>query len=289
MKTAIETITPSVARVMLQNNTSNRPIRNGHVETLRLSFERGEYVPTHQGIAFADDGSLIDGQHRLTAISLLPEGSKFQMLVTHDLPREFVFPVVDATQAKRSASDALGISNQLGQTASFFAKLYQTDRAGVTPTFVAPFADWIAPEMDSLLAFCAATSKTWSSGPVRAACVLQMKDGHADYALMVYRAMVTFDIESMPAVARSMLKAWQAGNVRASSGANEIFAKCLKMFNPKSRNLSLVRVDQAAVIAEVRERMEREVMGRNKRKAPTIDRGAKGVSRLHFSALNNAA
>lgn len=289
MKTTTENITPAIARVLLEHNTSNRPIRNGHVETLRQAFERGEYVLTHQGIAFAKDGSLIDGQHRLTAISLLPDGSVFPMMVTRGLDRECVFPVVDATQAKRSASDALGISKALGETAGFFAKIFQGERIGMTPSYVSPFADWIAPEVETLMAFCPTTAKTWSAAPVKAACVLQMKDGQRDYALALYRALVTFDIDNVPPVARGMLKAWQAGNVRASAGAYDLFSKSLRMFNPKNRNLTVIRVDQSSLITEVRERLARDVMGIHKKMAPTIDRGAKSVSRRHFSLLNNAA
>jgi|GEM_PF-865990 len=61
-------ITPAIAEILLRGNTYNRPIRKPHLTTLVRAIKNGEWVMTSNGIAFADDGQLIDGQHRLMAI-----------------------------------------------------------------------------------------------------------------------------------------------------------------------------------------------------------------------------
>lgn len=61
-------ITPAMAEILLRGNKHNRPLRRAHLNTLVRAIKRGEWIMTGNGIAFADDGQLIDGQHRLMAI-----------------------------------------------------------------------------------------------------------------------------------------------------------------------------------------------------------------------------
>jgi hypothetical protein len=70
MHTRIETITPEKAQEYLGKNTHNRKLRQKHVESLANEIRNGNWVVTHQGIAFSDTGELIDGQHRLAACIL---------------------------------------------------------------------------------------------------------------------------------------------------------------------------------------------------------------------------
>lgn len=62
-------ITPAMAADFLKRNTRNRPLAPRDVARYRRDLERGNWITTHQGVAFALDGTLIDGQHRLTAIA----------------------------------------------------------------------------------------------------------------------------------------------------------------------------------------------------------------------------
>lgn len=290
MKTEVVHINPILARQWLTMNDKNRAIRASHVETLRQSFLRGEYVQTHQGIAFGTDGHLIDGQHRLNAIALLPDDMSFPMLVTWGLPRETAFPVVDATQAKRTVSDVLGISRPLGECGTFLAIVYGgRGRSGVTPTFAAPFAAYLEPELSDLLAFCGTARKTWAAAPVRCAAVLSMKDGNTDYVKAVYRAMVLAEFDFMPPVARALFRAHLAGSISAAA-SNDIYARSVKLFDPRFANLSKVQIsDVTQVMAELRERLSREVMeAEAKKEAPAKARGANGVYTMDSKAAARA-
>lgn len=64
----LELVTPARAEQLLAGNTHNRPVSKAYVRELRRELEEGRWKPTHQGVAVADDGSLLDGQHRLMAI-----------------------------------------------------------------------------------------------------------------------------------------------------------------------------------------------------------------------------
>lgn len=276
MKTQVMMVTPKMARDWLKSNTKNRPIRNGHVETLRASFERGEFVHTHQGIGFDAEGTLIDGQHRLTAISLLPDGMSFPMNVSTGMDRDSVFPVVDAIQAKRSTADALGLDRGLGEVANFLAKLYAARSNAITPVFAQPFADWAYANLLDLTQFCPRKCRTWSSAPVRSAAVVSIKVGtDPDYVKLVYRSLVAADFSTMPPVVQALYRSHMSGKVRAAA-SYDIFARCLKVFDPKYSKHSKVQVnDQAKVVSSVRELLQGEIFG-TKKKAPVIA-GAKKV------------
>lgn len=81
--TKLQTISPQMAASFLKDNTSNRKIRMAHVNRLKTEILSGRWMITHQGIAFDEDGKLLDGQHRLLAIQAA--GKSVQMLVTRGI------------------------------------------------------------------------------------------------------------------------------------------------------------------------------------------------------------
>ena len=80
----LEEITPDVAKAYLEHNKRNRKIKTKTVESYARDIMRGNFVTTHQGIAFNNEGELIDGQHRLLAI--VAANKSVQMMVTRGLP-----------------------------------------------------------------------------------------------------------------------------------------------------------------------------------------------------------
>ena len=68
MKVSILKVTPAIAKKYLASNTSNRKTNNNQLNMIVRSILAGKWRLTHQGIAFYDDGTLADGQHRLQAI-----------------------------------------------------------------------------------------------------------------------------------------------------------------------------------------------------------------------------
>lgn len=114
MHTRIETITPEKAQEYLQKNKNNRVLRQKHVEFLAGEIRNGNWVTTHQGIAFSDTGDLIDGQHRLAAIT--KAGVPAQMLVTSGVTangKSFKAQDIIDRGALRSLADQLSISTGL--------------------------------------------------------------------------------------------------------------------------------------------------------------------------------
>ena len=283
MHTEIINVTPKLAREYLTRNTRNRALRSAHVERLRASFERGEYVMTHQGIAFSSDGTVADGQHRLEAIAQLPDTFSFPMLVTTGLRHEDAFPVIDIVQANRNVSDVLGVDKRVADVGTFFCRIAVGN--GSTPTQIAPYIALIEGPTYELMSFCGRSVKTWSSAPVKAAAVYSLMTGiDADYVKLMYQCLVSADFGSMPPVISSLFRAHLGGRVRAAD-AYDLFVRCVRAFNPKNADSTKIQIkDQAASVAIVRAWLEAQMAKKN---APA-KAGAKEVKARTNSILRAA-
>jgi hypothetical protein len=105
MDLTVETITAKQAEKYLQFNTSNRPLRKSLVTQYAKDMAAGNWKLTHQGVAFNCDGTLLDGQHRLSAI--VESGATVQMLVARGVDSRNQLVMDD--HAKRNAGDALSL------------------------------------------------------------------------------------------------------------------------------------------------------------------------------------
>lgn len=61
-------VTPALAAEWLTRNPQNRALRETTVDSFARDMLTNNWSPNHQGVAFAEGGDLIDGQHRLAAI-----------------------------------------------------------------------------------------------------------------------------------------------------------------------------------------------------------------------------
>lgn len=108
MNTQIVMVTPQMAKVWLEKNPCNRPIRMKVVDAFARDMKCGKWLLTHQGIAFDEDGNLLDGQHRLSAVAL--SGCSVLMEVTTGLPRASMIAVDGGSI--RDFRDAIVIDNK---------------------------------------------------------------------------------------------------------------------------------------------------------------------------------
>lgn len=76
----IESITPKVAKVYLNTSDQTPRIWKARAKRFADDMRKGNWVLVHSGIAFGNDGRLIDGAHRLAAI--VESGVTVQMVVT---------------------------------------------------------------------------------------------------------------------------------------------------------------------------------------------------------------
>lgn len=78
-------ITPEMASDLLEKNHYNRPLNRVKVFRMVNDIISGNFEITHQPIGIDEDGQLVDGQHRLTAI--VESGMPVDMFVAYNAPR----------------------------------------------------------------------------------------------------------------------------------------------------------------------------------------------------------
>jgi len=123
-------VSPSLARDWLGKNWDrNRLIRDSRVTDWEREMVAGRWRVTHQGIAFNKDGTLIDGQHRLTALAGCPDETRVDLLVFYYTVPCDGLGVIDIG-APRSAGDGFsteGLTSRVdgGIAASTAGMLWQ--------------------------------------------------------------------------------------------------------------------------------------------------------------------
>jgi hypothetical protein len=113
-------VTPAKAGEWLEANTANRPLSKPTVKAFAEAIRRGEWLVTHQGIAFDTDGVLVDGQHRLAAI--VEADVPVEVTVFTDVAQG-AFDVLD-TGKRRNAADVLAIEGE--KSATMLAAMVRT-------------------------------------------------------------------------------------------------------------------------------------------------------------------
>ena len=104
----------------MEANTSNRPLSKPTVKAFADAMTRGDWLVTHQGIAFDVHGALVDGQHRLAAV--MESGKPVEMTVFTDVAAG-AFDVLD-TGKRRNAADVLALEGE--KSATMLAAMVRT-------------------------------------------------------------------------------------------------------------------------------------------------------------------
>lgn len=102
------TVTPDTARSWLVLNRKNRNLRKADLDRYKRDMLAGNWHLAGDPIRFGIDGSLLDGQHRLTALA--ETGITLPLLVVRGVQPE-AQRVMD-TGRRRTASDALTIDGR---------------------------------------------------------------------------------------------------------------------------------------------------------------------------------
>jgi hypothetical protein len=113
----IRDVTPKMAREILARNTENRNLRPAYVRQLAAAMERGEWVLNGEPVQIAEDGMLLNGQHRLSAV--VESGVTVQMVIIEGL----------AVSARRTMD--MGTRRNLSDVLALHGKIDTTNLAAV--------------------------------------------------------------------------------------------------------------------------------------------------------------
>jgi hypothetical protein len=115
-------VTPEMAAEWLKLNSTNRRVEPKRVAFLAQQIVDKNWVVTHQGIAFWDDGTLADGQHRLMAI--VKAGVAVDILVARGLRKPAIHAIdIGRPRSTRDVLNFVG-ARVTSQTVSCAKVLY---------------------------------------------------------------------------------------------------------------------------------------------------------------------
>lgn len=101
------TITPETAVKLLESNKHNRPISQQHVQEIARQISDGDWRFNGDTIKVAQDGDVIDGQHRLWAV--IEAKKKIETIIVYGVQKE-AFTTIDTIRKSRSFADTIALS-----------------------------------------------------------------------------------------------------------------------------------------------------------------------------------
>jgi len=237
MRSSIETVTPEMAASYLANNEGNRNVRTMRVKELSGIIQRGEWMVTHQGIAFSRDGRLLDGQHRLLAC--IDANMPIKIMVTRNVDPQ-AFSVLDL-HGKRSFSDIFGISTNLAACFNFIATAFYGLK--ISP---AQIQIVMGTELGRTCASlcCASHNSAIVRTPWIVGCAVQCVMGNREYATNLFENIRMCNTGLLPPIGEAFLRQHMNGGLRHANNIKErreLFARAVILFDPKKRQNTIVK------------------------------------------------
>jgi hypothetical protein len=238
-------------------------VKFSHVDYLAGCISRGEWLLTHQGIAFAPDGRLLDGQHRLMAIvkSGLPVQIQVSMGVQPD-----TFDVIDTGSVKRSASDVLHVPFATTAVAVMARKLVVgsfSSGTAVSAQQLRPYVERFGPLIEELEDGGGQNgTRLLRNSHIRLAGILAATNGDGmDYVNPLYRNLVKRNYDQLPPVAIALIRRIDLRDLVSHPTNPELLICARRVFSRKhAANTKLLVRDKEPRLAEMKAEVQ-YVMG----------------------------
>jgi hypothetical protein len=264
IQTVMTFVTPEMAKNWIaKNNEGNRRVRSTDVEILAGEIAGGGYEPTHQGIAFYEDGSLADGQHRLHAIVKANVGvwinvtTGLSRVANHKIDKGIVRTALDSLHF-------MGIKSDQKRVAICTSMIYQYEsevagRTGWSPTKIpsekyAAYYQRFRDAIEFVLSFsCAARIPAPAAAAVATAWFTQDRDRLGEFMLVLDTGEMFSDKDRACLRIRDYIRDRKYG--QGTTARNDLFLRCcsaLRYFiDGKSLSKLYATADHAFKFAEV--------------------------------------
>jgi hypothetical protein len=239
------TVTPEIAKNWLELNIENRRHRGWWSSALANMIRRGEWIVSHQGIAFSKSGILIDGQHRLH--SIVESQTPVEILVTRGLSED-AYKVID-TGMKRTLSDLTGISVRSSEVCRHLARMVHGGSVTTAMECEEVYKCGVGEVAEELQNFCSTSIKIFSSVSVRVGAICLILDGHdKNYIKNLYANLCHQKYKELPPIAESFVRQANDKRINANSKA-DLLARSLKVFNPQFENIQKLIITDADCVS----------------------------------------
>jgi hypothetical protein len=245
MKPQVILVTPEIAHQFLQHNVDNRAKRGWWSTSLASAIKRGEWITSHQGVAFDCTGKLIDGQHRLQAV--IEANTAVNMLVVTDVPND-AYKIIDCG-IKRTLADSTGINVRTTEVCRLLGRIGFGGSVITADQCLAVYNTGAGEIHDNLVEFCSKQVKVFSSAPIRTAAVCMILDGYnQQYIKNLYSNICHQQFNELPNIAQSFIRQVMDKKVIANN-QSDLIARALKIFNPEFKDTVRLQISDSETTA----------------------------------------
>ncbi len=240
MDTQVVLVTPELAEQYLLAHVKNRPLRRKHVDDIAAAITRGEWIPSHLGVAFDTRGHLIDGRHRLHAI--IKAGIPVALNVSFNCAPES-YKIID-TNLRRQMSDIIGRSTAYAASLRLFHQLDTNSWSGhnITATQIEETSVWAAPLLDRVFD----ASNSMRRGLTSAATIVGVAiraaiSSDPDEVCKAYRDYVLMNFDEMAPAVQTLIRQITAKKISSREAGKVVLVKSFRAFDP-AREVSSITV-----------------------------------------------
>lgn len=223
-------IDPATAKRMLALSGGNRVLRPKTIDAYAAEMKAGNWMLTHQGIAFDISGRLIDGHHRLSAVC--KSGVTVTMNVTYNMAEDAAL-CIDTGRA-RNMADQLRIPDREAALLNLALRIATKSTVSRVKTrAVQQLLDTRMAAMSTqLLLRNGSARRVYSSAVMRLAAVVRVIEGEdIVWVLDTYDSFIKHDSSNLNAIQRSLQAQIARGSVRADGYDHDLLARALKAFD----------------------------------------------------------
>jgi hypothetical protein len=240
---SIRTVTPELAKALLENNAGNRNLRKAVAARYAAIMRAGKWLTAPEPIVLGTSGRVLNGQHRLFAVIMADMSADFCFITGVS---DEAFKVIDRGLT-RSTADALSIPRSLVEIAKCIVSL--TERV-VSDDKIEVFCETLRPFHDAIEEACSSRRALLTSAPMRAAAAVRLMMGDdPDHVLPLYRNMVLGHVGDLPPVGQAMISAVIAKKVHAGglTATRANFARGFFLFDPENRDKTRIPIGPNAI------------------------------------------
>lgn len=200
-------ITPDDAIKWLEERAENRPVSDRVVKDYARQMKEGWWQDTPQGIAFGQDGKLIDGQHRLWAI--VESKVSIKMNIIWDVPPQS-FHIIDRG-LPRSVAFITRVPTYATQCYNFLISAVQYGNKPA-PDDISLMHKLLGGYVQSLQDASSSRLRFFASAPIRSAALVSLATGGTSkYILDNWAFISTATTNGAPPVIGAFVEAYNQG------------------------------------------------------------------------------
>lgn len=242
IKFVLMNVSPEIATELLKGNIDNRKLSGRTVEILARDMANGGWRLTHQCVAVSEAGTLIDGQHRLTAV--VASGQTVPMYVAYYSGDDTAMFLPIDLHKKRSHTDILKCNPRHAEIANTFAWIL--NQRAATTAEAARLIAAMEPHISRLHEYVSERPKSRGAAGARSAIVYRMATdpANADTYLELYRAFCLLHFDDLNLSIMSLIRSLDGddGRFNGAQGRTELFVRIVYAFDLSHTDRKLIRI-----------------------------------------------